>query len=393
TSGDTLRIQQDIDEGPVTVDRDLFIEGLTGAETVGAVQDTGTSGDARAWFLVDDGVALIVRGLRFDGNGFRIFQAFRHRGFGLFDQVSFNDIQFDPSGPLYQGIAIVAFGDRVDVVNSTFSQIGRVGVLFFGTGVQGALYLENHYVGKGDGDFLDYGVELNGGATAWILESSIQDCRGVASVDGSTSGAILTTTFSGAGTAVSAISNHLLDNTTGAAVGFPGIADSTVGVFAFNRLFGNGNGLSAATSVEVVAENNWWGCNGGPGTAGCDTTAVTNSGAVDSDPWLILDGASFRWVKPLTTITLKADLRGNSDGVDVSTMGLVPDGIPGSFADNGSFGTLLPTTVGSVAGLWQTLFVAGPDEGESTVTVTVDGQDLESLVRVEVGLFCDGFES
>lgn len=389
---DTLQVNQHLAEGPVTVDRDLFVQGMTGVETLTPTQDTGSSGDARGWFLVDAGVALVVRQLRFDGNGFEIHQAFRHRGLGLFDRVAFTDIQFEASGPAYQGIAIVAFGDRVDVVDSTFDQVGRVGALFFGTGVAGALYRGNRYIGKGAGDFLDYGVEANAGASVLVLESSIEACRGVASVDGSTSAAILATTFSGAGTSLATFGTNLADNTTGMAIGVAGTGDSTDASAAFDRFFGNDFGISSVSSDPVEAENNWWGCNTGPGTAGCDTVVVGGAGSIDTDPWLVLERDASTYVKPSRSRSITGDLFENSDGVDVSDLGRVPDGIPGLFF-SGPLGSVAPNMTTSVESEWQTFFTAGSVEGNTTVDLTVDNQTVQTLITIEQGLFCDGFES
>ena len=51
----------------------------------------------------------------------------------------------------------------------------------------------------------------------------------------------------------------------------------------YNRIVGNDEGIFSTAPV-VNAENNWFGCNGGPGAAGCDTAAAP----VDADPWLTL---------------------------------------------------------------------------------------------------------
>ncbi|MHC4589062.1 MAG: hypothetical protein ACYTAQ_06910, partial [Planctomycetota bacterium] len=179
-------------EGPqIHVTKDLTIRGGS-VDTITAAGDTGNSGDARGWFLVDAGVVLHVQDLIFDGNGYDIYQAFRHRGSGSFTNCGFTDIIY----PTYSGLAIVAYGDGpVDISGCTFDQIGRVGVLYYGSGITGSVYSGNVYTGKGDGDWLDYGVELGGGAVATIANSTITDCRGVASSDGSTSAGILATDY------------------------------------------------------------------------------------------------------------------------------------------------------------------------------------------------------
>jgi len=56
----------------------------------------------------------------------------------------------------------------------------------------------------------------------------------------------------------------------------------TGNVFHGNSIYGNaGDGMENQITATVDAENNWWGCNGGPGAAGCDTVV----GNVDYTPW------------------------------------------------------------------------------------------------------------
>ncbi len=390
TAGDTLQVVVDLAEGPVTVDRNLFIQGLTGAEVVRPTQDTGSSGDARAWFLVEPGVALVVRDLVFDGDGFKVFQAFRHRGLGLFERVHFRDIQFEPSGPTYQGTAVVAFGDRVDVIDSTFEQIGRVGVLFFGSTVAGAEFRGNSYAGKGDGDFLDYGVEVNAGAVVWALDNTISNCRGLAS-DGSSSAGMLATTFSGVGTALVAESSQLLNNTHGMRIGFAA-GDTTFAVAGFNRFFGNEFGVTTGSDLGMDGQNNWWACNGGPGALGCDSATAVDGGSIDADPWLILELPIMPSIKPHGFAPLRAWMWRNSDLEDTRSLGRIPDGIPGFF-DPGSLGSVVPASTGTSAAELSTLFIAGEAEGTTETSLTVDNQTVDRSVAVESGIFCDGFES
>jgi len=242
--------------------------------------DTGSGGESRGWFLVSDGVTLNVSGMTFDGNGRLIWQAFRHRGSGLFDDVAFHDIQFNAGGPSYQGTAIAAFGSSsdIDVTNSTFTEIGRVGVLYFGAGVTGT-FQDNTYTGKGAGDFLDYALDISAGAQIDVIGNTITDNLGVASSDGSASAGILVSTFFGGGTTANIQNNFVTGNTTGVYVGFDGSDTSTATIFD-NDLSGNVSHAIVSTAPHVDASGNWFGTN-----VAADVLAET-FGPVDITPYL-----------------------------------------------------------------------------------------------------------
>ncbi len=269
-------------EGPqVAISKDLSIAGEDKTKvTIQPGADTGSSGDSRGWFLVDPGKNFDLSEVTLDGNGLKVWQAIRHKGTGTIDNVVFDDIQFDASGPSYAGTAIAAFGGvgDVDVTNSTFSNIGRVGVLYFGAGTTGT-YSGNTYTGKGAGDFLDYAVEVGNGASADITGNTITGNLGVASVDLSASAGILVTTFFGGGSQATISNNFINGNTTAVAVGFDGSDTSDVTIFN-NDLSGNTNGVTS-TAPAVDASGNWWGTNSAAGVAALATPLL-----VDYTPWL-----------------------------------------------------------------------------------------------------------
>ncbi len=256
-AGDTIVVTTDIDEGPVIVDKSLTIQGGS-VHTVTATTDTTASGDGRAWFLVNAGVVLDVQDLVFDGNGHQIYQAFRHKGGGSFTNCGFHDITF----PGYAGVAIAAFGDGpVDFTGCTFDEIGRVGVLYWVAGT----YSGCTYTGKGDGDWLDYALDMNAGAVVAIEDSTATDCRGVASSDGSTSAGYMATTLYGGGTTATITGCTITQNSTGIFSGYNS-ADTAIVTANNNAIFGNGpnTGIVMVGTVTVDAENNWWGDASGP---------------------------------------------------------------------------------------------------------------------------------
>ena len=65
------------------------------------------------------------------------------------------------------------------------------------------------------------------------------------------------------------IGNSLTPNSSAIAIadnGYEGILTAR-----FNRIAGNGEGLRLDdTGEQVIATDNWWGCNAGPANAACD---------------------------------------------------------------------------------------------------------------------------
>ncbi|MGB9587778.1 MAG: choice-of-anchor U domain-containing protein, partial [Armatimonadota bacterium] len=287
TSGGTVNVAPGTYvEGPqIVINTDLSIIGADKATTIiRPSANTGSSGDARGWFLVNSAITFNLSNVTLDGTGYKVWQAIRHKGFGTISNCAFANIQFEPSGPSYSGLAIAAFDapGNIEITNCTFTGIGRVGVLFFGSGKTG-IYSNNTYTGKGTGNWLDYGVEVGGGAHATIINSVISGNRGVASVDGSTSSGILVTTYYGAGTEATITGNTLTNNTEGITVGYDASDNSSV-VAHFNNITGNGTGVST-TAPLVNAEYNWWGSSDGPGPVGPGSGDKVSAN-VDFTPWL-----------------------------------------------------------------------------------------------------------
>ena len=232
---------------------------------------------ASAWLLVNSGITFSIENVVFDGNGMKVQQAIRSHGETTIDRVDFMNIR-NSANP-YTGFAIANFGGTVPggigsdthsaggsqsiltVTNSTFSQIGRVGIIVKGTN-SAATISDNTYTGKGDGDFLDYAFEAGAGGTVTITDNIISDARGIV-IDGngpgvnSTSAGILVTDYYGPGTSATIIGNTISDSTEAIAVGYA-LNDASVVVAHGNRFSGNGVGISS-TNLIVNAENNYWG--------------------------------------------------------------------------------------------------------------------------------------
>jgi hypothetical protein len=147
----------------------------------------------------------------------------------------------------------------------------------------------------------------------------------------------------------------------------------------FNRIVANTTPASNDTGASVNAENNWWGCNAGPGSPGCGT--LTGTGTIDSDPWLVLRAAA----APASiqtggqTSTITADLTRNSAGAEPAG-NLFPDDTPVAFTTD--LGTLSPANDLTTAASAQTTLTSGATAGTANVSATLDGQPVAAPVQI-----------
>jgi hypothetical protein len=247
--------------------KSLTLQGTTGGTTLSPTMDTGTSGDDRGWFLVPLLETVTFQNLIFDGSPNKVHTAIRNHGTLTVDQCEFTEIQYEASGPAYNGIAISHFGSGgapMVVTDCKFSEIGRIGLHIF----EPATVERCVYTGKGVGDWLDYFTDTGSFSTSIGLPTfdacTVTNNRGVASVDGSTSAGMLISTYFGAGTDATVKNCSITDNTTGIFVGFAP-TDTAVVAVSNNTIAGNDYGLVAtSTTVITDAKDNWWGDVSGP---------------------------------------------------------------------------------------------------------------------------------
>ncbi len=393
SSGDIIEvIDAFLSEGLVHIDKSITLRGASGVvKTVSSSISTGDTGDARAWFLVDVGVDLDVSDLVFDGSGRSIYQAFRHKGLGTFTNCHFRNIGHGS----YQGFGIVAFGGNVDITGSTFINIGRVGVLFYGTGITGSIADGNTFQGKGSGDHLDYGIELGDGASVEVLGSSFKNCLGISN-DGSFSAGLLATTYFGPGTNVTVTSNTFENNEHGVHLGTGSATADTSSLDAHFNLFLNSSpGVKHYSDATINVENNWWGCNGGPAdTVNCGE-AIAGDGYFFFAPWLVLTMNAGPVEIPVGDIAVvEVDLNHNSDGDDISTIGMVSDGTYVVFASDDIAGTVDPASAALSNGSALATYT-GLSTGIGWVSSTLNTETVVVQIGVGISLeiFSDGFES
>jgi nitrous oxidase accessory protein NosD len=382
-AGDTIVVQSGshVEAPQVVVGKNITLLGQgINDTTINSDADTGTTGDARSWFFVETGVEFNVKDLTFDGVGHKISEGIRHGGAGTIDTVRFKDIGYfnnGTDGKPYRGTALRAHGDGpVHVKNSEFENIGRIGVLFRGSGVAGSTFTDNTYTGKGDGDWLDYALDISAGAEVTVTGNTISNNTGEATVDGSTSAGILVSTYFGAGTEAVIENNNLLDNTLGIAVGYTAADTSDVQV-AQNNITGNTEyGILALENTRVTATENWWGDATGPDGEGLGTGDKVSE-HVGFEPWLCgpfadspdsSEGGVCKAPEPDTTLRVCKIIR--------DTNGAIIDG-------------------STVAGTEFSVDIAGPGNFNQTVTFTtplVANTDLVNDNGAALDAYCEVIE-
>ena len=298
-SGDTINVAAGTytTTEQVLINKNLSIVGdAINKPTISPTADfTANNNVTSAWFLVNADVTFNLSNVVLDGNGKNVQQAVRSHGTTSIANVDFANIVSNTSPDV--GFAIANFGGTVPggagsdthgssgtastltLTNSTFTNIGRVGVLTKGTSSTATL-TGNIYTGKGEGTFLDYAFEFGAGGSGTVSGNTISGNLGVAG-DGSTSAGILVTEYYGSGTNAIITGNTFSNNTAGLHVGYLDNDASTV-VAHNNNFSGETVGVeSDAATITVNATNNWWGS-----AVEADIQAKI-SGSVSYDPWYL----------------------------------------------------------------------------------------------------------
>ncbi|MCB9365886.1 MAG: T9SS type A sorting domain-containing protein [Calditrichaeota bacterium] len=245
----------------IVIDQDLTLIGAGSSLTTIVPGYNTTNGS----YLISDALIYVaydrtvtIEDLAVDGTGYTVKHAIQSRGASL----TVNDCEFrDIYAHNYDGRGIVFLTGAGQVNGCSMSNVQRIGVHVRGSVEPTAPNVaidDLTYVGKGAGDFLDYGVEFGGGGTGSVTNSSITNCLGLALTDSSTSAAILATDFYGTGTNATITGCTLTGNTTGIYVGYAS-GDMTTLVAENNDLSGNETGLVNVTTNTVDASPNWWG--------------------------------------------------------------------------------------------------------------------------------------
>ncbi|MHB8871117.1 MAG: right-handed parallel beta-helix repeat-containing protein [Candidatus Doudnabacteria bacterium] len=293
SSGDTINIGagEYTEVEQIVIDKNLSIVGADKTTTIiKPAQDTSAAyrDDSSAWILVNSGKDFNLSKVTLDGVGRLITNAIISHGTGTIDDNNIKNIEYNASGPDYSGAGVALYSATATLSNNTFTNIGREGIFvaFFSS----ATINGNTYVGKGNGNWLDYAIEVGRNSTATISNNVISGNTGVAESDGSTSAGVLVTTYNdvaGVSSGATIVNNTIIDNTDGIAVGYDA-SDASIVTANYNKLTGNTSKGVVSTNPPVDATHNWW------GTANTDAIALMVSGPVDvsnpiDDQQVILD--------------------------------------------------------------------------------------------------------
>ena len=165
----------------------------------------------------------------------------------------------------------------------------------------------------------------------------------------------------------------------GAIAGEGAITVSQSRIVGNSALTGSGFALGGPGSVATVIDN-WWGCNAGPNSSGCDSVLVdtADGSSGTASPWLVLGLSASATQLPLNgTATLTADLTHDSGGNGGFS---VPDGT--SVAFGATLGTDNSTVATTTSGQASSIFSAGATPGAGGATATVDNQTVGVTLKI-----------
>ncbi len=292
------------------------------------------------------------------------------------DDVTIHDLTLDGNGNMLTttGIRDTADHDGLEVYNTTIQ------------------------------DFFTYGIRVEDDGTFNIHDNTFQGMRGIGGItlasgiyvagDGNAAAnqQITNNVFTNNDFGVSILNsnvqlngNNFTGNTTG--VNVTGLLSANTIDMQYNRFFGNTTGLNytaLGTGLPaVVSDMDWWGCNEGPGAAGCDTV----SGSLVSVPSYLMFGLSATPTSIFTdeTSTLTSFMYSGGDPANVVNNANMPWFVPPTAVMTGtSYGSLVGSifTAGGVTGTQY--FSAMFDNATATATVDVQGDvDGDGVVNEE----------
>jgi hypothetical protein len=384
-----VKVADFTEPGQIHVNKSVTLQGQgKGLTTLRSNYNTTTADHgvaAAIWIYSEPGVTFHLKDMTLDANGINTKYAVVFKDDGSVTNVGFNEIKHSGWSVGY-GIAVQVLDGDVDVTGCTFTNIGRIGVHYRAGVISGAVisgtFDGNTYTGKGAINGLDYALDISGDATVTVTNNTITNCLGVASSDGSTSGAVMATTFfpylQNLPNNVTIENNILTGNTAGVVVGYDENDASNVTVHN-NDLSGNTNGVSSIVKT-VNATCNWWGST--------DPTAVEASteGYVQFLPFLVsnnLVAPDCSGTGPVTVwdashTTLKSSHMLIQAGVEAAIAGDIVEVAAGAYFENITIDKRITLNGASSA----TTTIQSATASTPVITVTGTGTDATNRLVI-----------
>jgi hypothetical protein len=215
---------------------------------------TETSG----WFYVTSGNSVVIKNLTLNGEGKTINTAIQSKGNVIIEDCLIKNIYANK----YFGFGIqLLSGENNEITRCEFENIERVGIHVRGSKGGStepiAVIKDSKYTGRGEGDYLEYGIEFGGGGSGTVDGFNVSNVLGTES--GWTSGGIMATTLYGAGTGVNIIDSTFSNNVIGIIIGYDD-EDTTTLTATNNNFVQNDIQIRAKDAVifdfeEALTEN------------------------------------------------------------------------------------------------------------------------------------------
>ncbi len=286
----------------------------------------------------------------------------------LTNDTLINNVAADPTDGGNYGGAVEFGGPALTVTGSTFSSNstatgsggagGQGGAIYFDSsdGYPGNLSITNSTFTGNIANSVNGGIDTYGGAAFVTPESG-------------NNGSITGSTFTG---------NIAGGTGDGGAIYITGPLTASNSRFVGNTATAGG-AILEFNDGDATVTNNWWGCNTGPNTTGCDVVTAENTGTATFNPWLVLGiSANPTSIEIDGTSTLTAGITTNSNGTGGFS---VPNGTAITFG--GTLGTANPTGTTLTSGQATSTFTAGGTAGVGSGTAKVDNQTVSATIDVD----------
>ena len=232
TDGDTITVAAGtyVEVGQILINKDLTIVGEDKLTTiVKPANDTAGGGSAQAFIFVESGKTLNLSNFTIDCDGRLVRNAIRLQGSGSIDNNIIKNVYYSHYNAW--GIAYdYSVGSQAwSITNNTFQNIERVCILVDGQ-TNTATITGNEFIGKGSGDYVNYGIETGDGAISTISSNSFTGFQGVASSDGSESACVMVSSYFGPNPYISVTGNILNNSSFGVMVGYNGTDTSDAAI-------------------------------------------------------------------------------------------------------------------------------------------------------------------